>query len=122
MGPWHGAFISSSIRKGGRYIFLRLPLWQMLVSYTLVYVRIWLILSAPCLDVVLCWAADFQHLAIYVDREYYENTLLPVTLNITVAWGWSIFIINTLMTGGILYKIMLDNLVCVYVTFLTLSF
>lgn len=38
-----------------------------------------------------------------------------MTLNITVAWGWFIFIINTLMTGGILYKIMLDNLVCVCV-------
>jgi hypothetical protein len=52
------------------------------------------------------WDLDFQHLVIYVNRDYYENTLLPVTLNITVAWGWFIFVNNTLMTGGILYKIM----------------
>jgi hypothetical protein len=44
-------------------------------------------------------------LAIYYDEEYYEKTLLPVTLNITVAWGWSMFISNSLMTGGIIYKI-----------------
>jgi hypothetical protein len=73
------------------------------------FALIWLI-SAPSLDVVLCWSADFQHLAIYVNRGYYENTLLPMTLNITVAWGWSLFVNNTLMTGGILYKLMLDNL------------
>ena len=77
------------------------------------FALIWLI-STLSLDVVLCWSADFQHLAIYVNREYYENTLLPVTMNITVAWGWSVFVNNTLMTGGILYKLMLDNLcVCV---------
>jgi len=62
--------------------------------------------TAVVANALLCWAADFQHLAIYVNREYYENTLLPVTLNITVAWGWSMFVNNTLMTGGILYKLM----------------
>lgn len=31
--------------------------------------------------------------------------MLPVTLNITVAWGWSMFFANSLMTGGIIYKI-----------------
>jgi hypothetical protein len=56
--------------------------------------------------IVLCWSADFQHLGFYVNKELYENTLLPVTLDITVAWGWFIFTNNTLMTGGILYKIM----------------
>lgn len=55
---------------------------------------------------MLCWSADFQHLGFYANRELYENTLLPVTLDITVAWGWFIFTNNTLMTGGILYKIM----------------
>ncbi len=60
----------------------------------------------PCRDVVLCWSADFQHLGIYANKDLYENTLLPVTLDITVAWGWFIFVNNTLMTGGILYKIM----------------
>lgn len=57
-------------------------------------------------NVVLCWSADGQHLAAYSRPEYYENTLLPVTLDITVAWGWSMFVANSLMTGGIIYKIM----------------
>jgi len=83
----------------------------MLVSYIL-FALILLIFSAPCLDVVLCWSADAQHIAIYFNRDFYENTLLPVTLNITVAWGWFIFVINTLLTGGILYKLTLDNLLC----------
>jgi len=66
------------------------------------------IFSAPYLDVVLCWSADAQHLAIYFNRDFYENTLLPVILNITMAWGRFIFFSNTLMTGGILdlYKVM----------------
>ena len=38
MGLWHGAFISFSKGKGGRYIYLQLPLWRMPVSYTLLYV------------------------------------------------------------------------------------
>ena len=58
------------------------------------------------ISLVLCWSADFQHLGFYANKDLYENTLLPVTLDITVAWGWFIFTNNTLMTGGILYKIM----------------
>lgn len=57
-------------------------------------------------DIVLCWSADGQHLAIYSNEEFYKKTLLPVTLKITVAWGWSMFFANSLMTGGIIYKIM----------------
>jgi len=57
-------------------------------------------------NIVLCWSADGQHLAIYSDEEFYRKTLLPVTLKITVAWGWSMFFANSLMTGGIIYKIM----------------
>jgi hypothetical protein len=56
-------------------------------------------------NIVLCWSADGQHLAAYSRLEYYENTLLPVTLDITVAWGWSMFVTNSLMTGGIIYRI-----------------
>jgi hypothetical protein len=55
---------------------------------------------------VLCWSADGQHLVIYSDEEFYKKTLLPITLKITVAWGWSMFLANSLMTGGIIYKIM----------------
>lgn len=57
-------------------------------------------------NIVLCWSADGQHLAIYFNEEFYEKTLLPVTLKITVAWGWSMFFTNSLMTGGMIYKIM----------------
>jgi hypothetical protein len=38
-------------------------------------------------NIVLCWSADGQHLAVYSNEEFYEKTLLPVTLKITVAWG-----------------------------------
>ncbi|KAI9452561.1 hypothetical protein BJY52DRAFT_906954 [Lactarius psammicola] len=61
--------------------------------------------TAVVVNALLCWSADAQHIAIYFNRDFYENTLLPVTLNITVAWGWFIFIINTFLTGGILYKL-----------------
>jgi hypothetical protein len=60
---------------------------------------------STCYDVVFCWSADFQHLAFYAHREEYETKLLPVTLYITVAWGWSMFVTNSLMTGAIMYKI-----------------
>ncbi|KAH8992509.1 hypothetical protein EDB92DRAFT_1858249 [Lactarius akahatsu] len=61
--------------------------------------------TAVVMNALLCWSADAQHLAIYFNRDFYENTLLPVTLDITVAWGWFVFLINTLLTGGILYKL-----------------
>jgi hypothetical protein len=57
-------------------------------------------------NIVLCWSADGQNLAIYSNEEFYKKTLLPVTLKITVAWGWSMFFANSLMTGGIIYRIM----------------
>ncbi|KAI9444718.1 hypothetical protein H4582DRAFT_2070483 [Lactarius indigo] len=65
--------------------------------------------AAVMMNTLLCWSADFQHLGIYANKDFYENTLLPVTLDITVAWGWFIFVNNTLMTGGILYKIIWVN-------------
>jgi len=43
---------------------------------------------------------------VYSNEEFYNKTLLLVTLKITVAWGWSMFFANSLMTGGIIYKIM----------------
>jgi hypothetical protein len=52
------------------------------------------------LNIVLCWSVDGQHLAIYSNEEFYEKTSLPVTLDITVAWGWSMFFANSLMMGG----------------------
>ncbi|KAH9044379.1 hypothetical protein EDB85DRAFT_2137904 [Lactarius pseudohatsudake] len=61
--------------------------------------------TAVVMNALLCWSADAQHLAIYFNRDFYEKTLLPVTLDITVAWGWFIFLTNTLLTGGILYKL-----------------
>jgi len=51
-------------------------------------------------------SADFEHLAYYARPEFYENTLLPVTMDIAMVWGWSMFICNSLMTGGIIYKIL----------------
>ncbi|KAI0699142.1 hypothetical protein BC835DRAFT_1503561 [Cytidiella melzeri] len=62
--------------------------------------------TSVVINAFLCWSADAQHLAIYHHREFYENTLLPVTLDITVAWGWLMFTVNTLLTGGILLKIL----------------
>ncbi|TCD61476.1 hypothetical protein EIP91_008393 [Steccherinum ochraceum] len=64
---------------------------------------------AVVMNAFLCWSADAQHLEIYFNRPFYENTLLPVTLNITVAWGWFMFFNNTVLTGGILAKIMWIN-------------
>ena len=63
-------------------------------------------LLITCLHLVFCWSADFQHLAWYHHPEEYENTLVPVTIYIAVAWGFSMFFANSVMTGGILYKIM----------------
>ena len=59
-----------------------------------------------CFNVVLCWSADPLPLVAYSRPEYYENTLLPITLDIAVAWGWSMFVLNSLMTSGIIYRIM----------------
>ncbi|CAL1702361.1 unnamed protein product [Somion occarium] len=59
------------------------------------------------INALLCWSADAQHLAAYHHYDFYENTLLEVTLQITVAWGWLMFTINTLLTGAIVAKILI---------------
>ncbi|KAI0768471.1 hypothetical protein BD413DRAFT_126095 [Trametes elegans] len=58
-------------------------------------------------NALLCWSADAQHLAAYTRYEVYQDVLLEVTLNITVAWGWLMFAINTILTGGIIAKIVI---------------
>ncbi|KAF8274000.1 hypothetical protein EI94DRAFT_1714488 [Lactarius quietus] len=80
--------------------------WRFYIIFERKRWALYLPATAVVANALLCWSADFQHLVIYINREYYENTLLPLTLNITVAWGWFLFVNNTLMTGGILYKIM----------------
>jgi hypothetical protein len=52
-----------------------------------------------------------QHLDIYRDQAFYESHLLPVTLKVTVAWGWFMFSLNTIFTVSIIAKIL-----CVYGT------
>jgi hypothetical protein len=49
---------------------------------------------------------DFQALAYYERPEIYLNNLLPVTMKIAMAWGWSMFCCNSFMTGGIMGKIL----------------
>jgi len=83
--------------------------WRFYIIFEKKRWALYLPATAVVANALLCLAADFQHLAIYVNKEYYEYTLLPMTLNITVAWGWFIAVNNTLMTGGIFYKIMLTN-------------
>ncbi|KAF8481857.1 hypothetical protein DFH94DRAFT_628117 [Russula ochroleuca] len=80
--------------------------WRFYVVYNKAKWALYLPAGAVAFNALLCWSADGQHLAAYSRPEYYENTLLPVTLDITVAWGWSMFVANSLMTGGIIYKIM----------------
>ena len=47
-----------------------------------------------------------MHLAAYTHYEFYEDVLLDVTLKITVAWGWLMFAINTVLTWAIITKIL----------------
>ncbi|KAH9944548.1 uncharacterized protein BXZ73DRAFT_97031 [Epithele typhae] len=57
------------------------------------------------INALLCWSSDAQHLAAYYHYELYEDVLLPVTLQITMAWGWLMFAINTILTTAIVVKI-----------------
>ncbi|KAI0336005.1 hypothetical protein GY45DRAFT_1430191 [Cubamyces sp. BRFM 1775] len=57
------------------------------------------------INALLCWSADAMHLAAYTHYEFYEGVLLDVTLKITVAWGWLMFAINTVLTWAIITKI-----------------
>lgn len=79
--------------------------WRFYIIFEKEKWALYLPTTAVVMNALLCWSADAQHLAIYFNRDFYENTLLPVTLDITVAWGWFIFLTNTLLTGGILYKL-----------------
>ncbi|KAF8481850.1 hypothetical protein DFH94DRAFT_410415 [Russula ochroleuca] len=83
--------------------------WRFYVVFNKEKWALYLPAASVILNALLCWSADGQHLAIYSNEEFYEKTLLPVTLDITVAWGWSMFFANSLMTGGIIYKIAWAN-------------
>jgi hypothetical protein len=67
--------------------------------------ELWVTNSEP-FHLVLCLSADMQHLAIYHNKDFYEDTLLKVTLNVTVAWGWFMFALNTILTGSIIARIL----------------
>lgn len=83
--------------------------WRFYIVFGRKKWALYLPVAAVMTNTLLCWSADFQHLGAYANKDFYENTLLPVTRDITVAWGWFIFTNNTLMTGGILYKIIWVN-------------
>ncbi|RPD81809.1 hypothetical protein L226DRAFT_518066 [Lentinus tigrinus ALCF2SS1-7] len=76
------------------YVIFDQQRWALYVPMTFVVI-----------NALLCWSADAQHIAAYTHYDFYENTLLEVTLKITVAWGWLMFAINTILTGAIIGKI-----------------
>ncbi|KAI0690557.1 hypothetical protein C8T65DRAFT_587817 [Cerioporus squamosus] len=80
------------------YILFERKRWALYIPGTFVII-----------NAFLCWSADAQHLAAYTHYDFYENTLLPVTLKITVAWGWLMFVINTILTGAIITKIFIAS-------------
>ncbi len=58
------------------------------------------------LSIVLGLSGDMQHLTIYHNPTLYNNHLRELTFQITAAWGWVMFGINTFLTGSILGRIM----------------
>ncbi|KAH9081562.1 hypothetical protein EDB83DRAFT_2512422 [Lactarius deliciosus] len=60
--------------------------WRFYIIFEKEKWALYLPATAIVINALLCWSADAQHLAIYFNRDFYENTLLPVTLDITVAW------------------------------------
>ncbi len=57
---------------------------------------------------VLGLSGDFQHFTIYRNPDLYDQRIWEITLQISAAWGWFTFSINTIMTGSILGKILYD--------------
>lgn len=55
---------------------------------------------------VLGFAGDFQYLAFYKDTDLWRSRIQLVTCQITVTWGWTMFVTNTVLTGLIIGKIM----------------
>ena len=56
--------------------------------------------------VVLGLSGDVQHLTVYQHTKFYQTHLRIITFQITAAWGWVMFVINTFLTGSILWRIM----------------
>jgi hypothetical protein len=80
--------------------------WRFYVIYDRRKWALYVPAAAVIINACLCLSADMQHLAIYHEYNFYENTLLDVTLNITIAWGWFMFSVNTLLTASIAGKIL----------------
>jgi hypothetical protein len=55
---------------------------------------------------VLGLSADLLNIAFYVAPQSYASHLDAFSFQLVAAWGWCIFATNTLMTGGIIAKIM----------------
>ena len=55
---------------------------------------------------VLGLSGNFQYLAYYRHQTEFQHSLVEVTFEINVLWGWCMLGINTLLSGGMIWKIM----------------
>jgi hypothetical protein len=62
--------------------------------------------TAIVANALLGLSGDIQHLLVYQHTTLYQTHLRLITFEITAAWGWVMFVINTFLTGSILCRIM----------------
>ena len=55
---------------------------------------------------VLGLSGDFKHFTFYHSTWLYKVVFKLDVLKITLAWGWTTFIINTVLSGAIISRIM----------------
>ncbi|KAF7793183.1 hypothetical protein EIP86_004292 [Pleurotus ostreatoroseus] len=54
---------------------------------------------------ILALSANLLPLAVYHNQELYEDKLHKISLQILSTWGWYMFVMHTLLTGSIIWKI-----------------
>ena len=97
--------MSYSIGADGHYTSPRQPLSPMPVSLSAITHPAQLITKNTHVA-VLGLSGDVQHLLVYQHLKLYQTHLRIITFEITAAWGWAMFVINTFLTGSILCRIM----------------
>ncbi|KAI0093963.1 hypothetical protein BDY19DRAFT_989487 [Irpex rosettiformis] len=79
--------------------------WRFYIVYGKHRLALYLPAVAIVMNALLGMSGDFQHMWFYHNTWLYTIGFKLRTLKINMAWGWFTFSINTILTGGIVGKI-----------------
>ncbi|PSR74170.1 hypothetical protein PHLCEN_2v10126 [Hermanssonia centrifuga] len=66
---------------------------------------LYLPVAAIIVNTFLGLSADLLSIEAYYNPGFYQDKLVEISSQITIAWGWIMFFVNSLLTGSIVGRI-----------------